>query len=109
MRAFVHVSLEHACVQYVSVGGYLFSLCEAMSDREDWLDDRELKAIPPGMKPVAGPVVGKALGHAAGPELGPGLIPYVIPELQRPKAPILPKPPIKVRSNLSVMLQQYHT
>ncbi|XP_056147174.1 endoplasmic reticulum mannosyl-oligosaccharide 1,2-alpha-mannosidase [Lampris incognitus] len=73
------------------------------SDQEDWLelDDRALKAMPPGVKPVVGPAVGRASVHAAGPDLvptvGQGLIPDVIPEPQRPKDPILPDPTIKKR------------
>ncbi|XP_029921166.1 endoplasmic reticulum mannosyl-oligosaccharide 1,2-alpha-mannosidase isoform X1 [Myripristis murdjan] len=83
------------------------SLAEQWRDKEDWmkLEDRELKAMPPGVKPVVGPAVGKAPVLAAGPDLGPavsaGLIPDVAAEPERPKVPILPKPPIKKRPFLN--------
>ncbi|KAF0031196.1 hypothetical protein F2P81_015751 [Scophthalmus maximus] len=48
-----------------------------LSDREDWPDltNRELKPVPPGVKPVLGPAVDKAPVPVAGPHLGPHLGP----------------------------------
>ena len=104
-------------------------VCLGSSDREDWLElnDRDLKPVPPGAKPVLGPAAGKTPAPVAGPHLGPAVVPdavvpdavvpdavvpdavvldAVVPdalgpdavaELKGPNMPILAKPPIKVR------------
>ncbi|XP_030598628.1 endoplasmic reticulum mannosyl-oligosaccharide 1,2-alpha-mannosidase [Archocentrus centrarchus] len=68
-----------------------------LSDREDWLDldDRELKAIPPGVKPVLGLAAGKVPAPVAGPHLQPAVGPDAVPEPKGPNIPILAKPPKK--------------
>uniref|UniRef100_A0A8D3AUM5 alpha-1,2-Mannosidase n=1 Tax=Scophthalmus maximus TaxID=52904 RepID=A0A8D3AUM5_SCOMX len=71
-----------------------------LSDREDWPDltDRELKPVPPGVKPVLGPAVDKAPVPVAGPHLGPHLGPVdderpdPAVEPIEPNILILPKP-----------------
>ncbi|CAI5666389.1 endoplasmic reticulum mannosyl-oligosaccharide 1,2-alpha-mannosidase [Oreochromis niloticus] len=68
-----------------------------LSDQEDWLElnDRELKAIPPGVKPVLGQAAGKAPAPVAGPHLRPAVVPEAAGEARGPNIPILVKPPIK--------------
>ncbi|KAM6986479.1 endoplasmic reticulum mannosyl-oligosaccharide 1,2-alpha-mannosidase [Aplochiton taeniatus] len=79
------------------------SLSGQWRDMEDWLvlEDREMKAILPGVKPVAGLAMGKMLGPtvgpALGPAIGPGLILEGIPEPHQQKVPFIPKPLTKVR------------
>ncbi|AWP14956.1 putative endoplasmic reticulum mannosyl-oligosaccharide 1-2-alpha-mannosidase-like [Scophthalmus maximus] len=71
-----------------------------LSDREDWPDltNRELKPVPPGVKPVLGPAVDKAPVPVAGPHLGPHLGPVdderpdPAVEPIEPNILILPKP-----------------
>lgn len=72
--------------------------CLGLSDQEDWLElnDRELKAIPPGLKPVLGQAAGKAPAPVAGPHLRPAVVPEAAGEARGPNIPILVKPPIKV-------------
>ncbi|KAM6975299.1 endoplasmic reticulum mannosyl-oligosaccharide 1,2-alpha-mannosidase isoform 1-T1 [Tautogolabrus adspersus] len=52
-------------------------LCVGLSDRDDWLElnDRELEAVLPGVKPLLGQHVGKAPVPVAGPHVGPVLGP----------------------------------
>ncbi|XP_070706993.1 endoplasmic reticulum mannosyl-oligosaccharide 1,2-alpha-mannosidase [Pempheris klunzingeri] len=83
-----------------------------LSDREDWLElnDRELKAIPLGVKsvlgqaegkapaPVAGPHVGPPVGPDAGPGVGPGASSDAAVEPRGPNVPILAKPPTKKKT-----------
>lgn len=67
-----------------------------LSDREDWPDltDRELKPVPPGVKPVLGPAVDKAPVPVAGPHLGPVDDERPDPAVEpiEPNILILPKP-----------------
>lgn len=74
-------------------------MCVGLSDREDWLEvnDREVKAVPPGAKPVLGPVADKAPAPVVGPDVGPAVGPDSVVELIQPNIPILAKPPTKVR------------
>uniref|UniRef100_A0A3Q1BVN6 alpha-1,2-Mannosidase n=1 Tax=Amphiprion ocellaris TaxID=80972 RepID=A0A3Q1BVN6_AMPOC len=71
-----------------------------LSDREDWLElnDPELKAAPPGVKPVLGPAAGDAPAPAAGPHLEPAVVLDVVVDPRGPNVPILPKPPIKKKT-----------
>ncbi|XP_022046700.2 endoplasmic reticulum mannosyl-oligosaccharide 1,2-alpha-mannosidase isoform X1 [Acanthochromis polyacanthus] len=71
-----------------------------LSDREDWLEltDQQLKAAPPGVKPVLGPAAGIAPAPAARPHLEPAVGLDVIVEARGPNVPILPKPPIKKKT-----------
>uniref|UniRef100_A0A3P8TLN9 alpha-1,2-Mannosidase n=1 Tax=Amphiprion percula TaxID=161767 RepID=A0A3P8TLN9_AMPPE len=71
-----------------------------LSDREDWLElnDPELKAAPPGVKPVLGPAAGDAPAPAAGPHLEPAVVPDAVVAPIGPNVPILPKPPIKKKT-----------
>ncbi|KAG7240821.1 hypothetical protein INR49_023395 [Caranx melampygus] len=71
-----------------------------LSDREDWLEvnDREVKAIPPGAKPVLGPVADKAPAPVVGPDVGPAVGPDSVVEPKRPNILILAKPPTKKKT-----------
>ncbi|XP_069017550.1 endoplasmic reticulum mannosyl-oligosaccharide 1,2-alpha-mannosidase [Embiotoca jacksoni] len=72
-----------------------------LSDREDWLelDDRDLKAVPPGVKPVLGPAAaGKPPAPVVGPHLGPAVGPDSVAEPRGPNVPILAKPPTKKKT-----------
>uniref|UniRef100_A0A3Q2WME8 alpha-1,2-Mannosidase n=1 Tax=Haplochromis burtoni TaxID=8153 RepID=A0A3Q2WME8_HAPBU len=68
-----------------------------LSDQEDWLElnDRELKAIPPGVKPVLGQAAGKAPAPVGGPHLQLTVVPDAAGEARGPNIPILVKPPVK--------------
>lgn len=72
--------------------------CVGLSDQEDWLElnDRELKAIPPGVKPVLGQAAGKAPDPVGGPHLQLTVVPDAAGEARGPNIPILVKPPVKV-------------
>ena len=85
-----------------------------LSDAEDWLelDDRQIKVMPPVKSLEAGPLLGHA--EAAVPELRPAvkprLIPEVVPEPQRLKAPIMPKPPVKVgKASEHIVRESYYS
>uniref|UniRef100_UPI0037E9AB3E endoplasmic reticulum mannosyl-oligosaccharide 1,2-alpha-mannosidase n=1 Tax=Semicossyphus pulcher TaxID=241346 RepID=UPI0037E9AB3E len=89
-----------------------------LSDGDNWLElnDREVKAVFPGVKPVlgqdaglaavAGPHVGPAVGREAvqgaappaHPDPGPGAGPDAVIEPKGPNVPILPKPPVKKKT-----------
>lgn len=71
-------------------------MCVGLSDREDWLEvsDREVKAIPPGVKPVL--VADKAPAPVVGPDVGPAVGPDSVVEPKQPNILILAKPPTKV-------------
>ncbi|GLD75378.1 endoplasmic reticulum mannosyl-oligosaccharide 1,2-alpha-mannosidase-like protein, partial [Lates japonicus] len=71
-----------------------------LSDKEDWLElnDREVNAVPPGVKPVLGPAAGKAPVPVAGPHVGPAVGPDAVEEPRGPNVPILPKPPTKKKT-----------
>lgn len=77
-------------------------LCVGLSDKEDWLglNDRELKAIPPGVKPVLDLAPGKAPAPVPGPHVGPAAGSHAVAdtvlEPRGPNIPILAKPPTKV-------------
>lgn len=73
-------------------------MCAGLSDREDWLElnDREVKAVPPGAKPVLGPVADKAPAPVVGPDVGPAVGPDSVVEPKPPNILILAKPPTKV-------------
>lgn len=70
-----------------------------LSDREDWLDlnDRQLNAALPGLKPLLNPAAGKAPAPVVGPHLGPAVGPDPVAEPKGPSVPILAQPPTKVR------------
>ncbi|XP_008297215.1 endoplasmic reticulum mannosyl-oligosaccharide 1,2-alpha-mannosidase [Stegastes partitus] len=72
-----------------------------LSDREDWLEvnDRDMKAVPPGVKPALDPAAGdQPPAPAAGPHLEPAVHPDVVVEPKGPNVPILPKPPTKKKT-----------
>ncbi|KAM6902437.1 endoplasmic reticulum mannosyl-oligosaccharide 1,2-alpha-mannosidase [Xenentodon cancila] len=64
-----------------------------VSDKEDWLElnDRQLNAGPPGLKPVLNPAAGKAPASVVGPAVGP----VPVAEPKEPNIPILAQPPTK--------------
>ncbi|KAM7393225.1 hypothetical protein PAMA_008055 [Pampus argenteus] len=77
-----------------------------LSDREDWLEvnDRDIKAVPSGVKLVLRPDAGKSPAPVAGPHLEPAVVPDAVVEPKEPKEPImpiLPKPPIKKKPFLN--------
>lgn len=94
---FCHSSCVYLCV----------CLCPVLPDRDDWLElnDGELKAVLPGVKPVVSeeegkapaPMAGPHVGPAVGPDAGPVVGPDAVLEPKGPNVPILPKPPLKVR------------
>ncbi|XP_026195471.1 endoplasmic reticulum mannosyl-oligosaccharide 1,2-alpha-mannosidase [Anabas testudineus] len=74
-----------------------------LSDREDWLalNDRELKATPPGVKPVLDPGTGKVPAPVPGPAVGPDAGAGPVLEPRGPNIPILAKPPNKKKTFLN--------
>ncbi|KAM9841270.1 endoplasmic reticulum mannosyl-oligosaccharide 1,2-alpha-mannosidase [Aulostomus maculatus] len=74
-----------------------------LSDRDDWLElsDRDLRAVPPGVKPVFGPAAAQSPAPVAGPHLGPAVGPDATVEPRGPNIPMLEKPPIKKKAFLN--------